>query len=218
MDTASQLAGRVFDECRDGGAAFRLKEIVRRGLTESLPTNAHDIINNREGAVIVGITQFSPALKGVFVSKFDSRDDLIEVLLGSCHVPFWFSPRPYMTVRGKPTVDGFFSVPTPYFGAPDIPTADRIVRVSVFPTTSVNVLSEQPGGVISPDLLGRYASGRFSELVNYALNPADEIVMEEIFQAGFESGSVWCDKYGADYRKRHEEYHAPERSSASSAL
>ena len=34
----------------------------------------------------------------------------------------------------------------------------------------------------------RYASGRFSELVMYALNPADEIVMEEIFQAGFESG------------------------------
>lgn len=60
-----------------------LREIVRRGLTESLPINAHDIINNREGAVTVGITQFSPALKGVFVSKFDSREDLIEVLLGS---------------------------------------------------------------------------------------------------------------------------------------
>lgn len=56
---------------------------MRRGLTESLPINAHDIINNREGAVTVGITQFSPALKGVFVSKFDSREDLIEVLLGS---------------------------------------------------------------------------------------------------------------------------------------
>lgn len=38
----------------------------------------------------------------------------------------------------------------------------------------------------------RYASGRFSELVKYALNPADEIVMEEIFQAGFESGEN-CD-------------------------
>lgn len=80
------------------------------------------------------------------------HQDTIVNLDRSCRLP---SQRPYMTVRGKPTVDGFFSVPTPYFGAPDIPTADRIVRISVFPTTSVNVLSEQPGGVISPDLLGR---------------------------------------------------------------
>lgn len=50
---------------------------------ESLPINAHDILNNREGAVTVGITQFSPGLRGVLVSKFDSKEDLIEVLLGS---------------------------------------------------------------------------------------------------------------------------------------
>lgn len=34
----------------------------------------------------------------------------------------------------------------------------------------------------------RYESGRFLELVNYALNPASEDVMEELFQAGSESG------------------------------
>lgn len=34
----------------------------------------------------------------------------------------------------------------------------------------------------------RYGSDRFSELMKHALNPADEIVMEEIFQTGFESG------------------------------
>lgn len=64
--------------------------------------------------------------------------------------------RPYMQVRGKATVDGFFSVPKAQFGAPDIPTADEVVRITVFPTTSIQMQSEKPGDLISPDLLDRY--------------------------------------------------------------
>lgn len=30
------------------------------------------------------------------------------------------------------------------------------------------------------------------ELLNYALNPANEYVMEELFNAGFESGEFFC--------------------------
>lgn len=37
---------------------------------------------------------------------------------------------------------------------------------------------------------GRYQNGRFLELLNYALNPANDFVMEELFNAGFESGEV----------------------------
>ncbi len=60
-----------------------------------------------------------------------------------------------MNVRGKATVDGFFSVPKARFGAPDIPSADEVVRITVFPTTSIQTPSEQPGYLISPDLLDR---------------------------------------------------------------
>lgn len=63
-----------------------------------------------------------------------------------------------MQVRGKATVDGYFSVPRGSFGAPDIPTADEVVRVTVFPTTSINMQSEKPGDLISPDLLDRFVS------------------------------------------------------------
>eukprot|EP00752_Nemacystus_decipiens_P001446 g1423.t1 len=215
IDTASELSSAVFDDCRTGGTAFRLKEVVKEALEGALPSNAHEIMNNREGAVTVGVTQLFPKPKGVFVSEFESREDLIEVLLGSCHVPFWFSARPYMQVRGKATVDGFFGVPRAQFGAPDIPTADEVVRVTVFPTTSIEMQSEKPGDLISPDLLDRYQSGRFMELLNYALNPANEYVMEEIFNAGFESGGVWCDRYGEDYRRRHEEKYSAEIRAAS---
>lgn len=43
----------------------------------------------------------------------------------------------------------------------------------------------------------RYATGRFAELLNYALNPADEDAMEELFQAGFESGELFLFIYFA---------------------
>lgn len=36
----------------------------------------------------------------------------------------------------------------------------------------------------------RYQSGRFMEMLNYALNPANEFIMEELFNAGFESGEL----------------------------
>lgn len=62
---------------------------------------------------------------------------------------------PYMQVRGKATVDGFFSMPRGQFGAPDIPTADEVVRITVFPTTSIKIDSDRPGDLISPDLLDR---------------------------------------------------------------
>ncbi|CAB1113632.1 unnamed protein product [Ectocarpus sp. CCAP 1310/34] len=219
IDTAAELSGRVFDDCSDGGAAFRLRNIVQKSLDGALPEDAHEILNNREGAVTVGITQLGfPSLKkSVFVSNFESRADLIEVLLGSCHVPFWFSGQPYMQVRGQPTVDGFFAMPRAQFGAPDIPTADEVVRITVFPTTSVPMQSDKPGDLISPDLLDRYQSGRFMELLNYALNPGNDFVQEELFNAGFESGGVWCDRYGEDYRRRHEEKHSPEMLAPSTA-
>lgn len=59
------------------------REVVRKGLDDTLPSNAHEIMNNREGTVSVGITQLFPRPKGVIVSEFESRDDLIDVLLGS---------------------------------------------------------------------------------------------------------------------------------------
>lgn len=63
--------------------------------------------------------------------------------------------KPYMHVRGIPTVDGIFATPISQFGAPEIPSADQVVRITVFPTTSVAVHSENPGDVISPDYLDR---------------------------------------------------------------
>lgn len=60
-----------------------MRDIVARGLDNALPENAHDILNKREGRVTIGVTELFPRPKGIFVSEFSSKEDLIEVLLGS---------------------------------------------------------------------------------------------------------------------------------------
>lgn len=52
-------------------------------------------------------------------------------------------------------MDGFFSMPYGHFGSPTIPTADQVVRVAVFPKNSIQLMTEYPGDIISPDLLDR---------------------------------------------------------------
>lgn len=85
-------------------------------------------------------------------------DTLVCLLCFRLLRPSLRTQRPYMQVRGKATVDGFFSTPRAQFGSPDIPTADEVVRITVFPTTSIPMQSDKPGDLISPDLLDRYSS------------------------------------------------------------
>eukprot|EP00287_Rhodomonas_sp_CCMP768_P020631 CAMPEP_0202827620 /NCGR_PEP_ID=MMETSP1389-20130828/14396_1 /ASSEMBLY_ACC=CAM_ASM_000865 /TAXON_ID=302021 /ORGANISM="Rhodomonas sp., Strain CCMP768" /LENGTH=291 /DNA_ID=CAMNT_0049501041 /DNA_START=1 /DNA_END=876 /DNA_ORIENTATION=+ len=81
---------------------------LRRELEEVLPANAHEIINNWQGGVRIGIVTLKPLPSAEHISHFHSKSDLIDVILCSCHVPFYCSPFPFTTVRGSLGVDGFF--------------------------------------------------------------------------------------------------------------
>ena len=40
-------------------------------------------------ALQVAVTKAWPRPQGLIISEFESRDDLIESLLTSCHIPWW---------------------------------------------------------------------------------------------------------------------------------
>ncbi|CAM9990708.1 unnamed protein product, partial [Discosporangium mesarthrocarpum] len=156
VEEAARGAAEICADCREGGTRYRLNRgVVERTLDRMLPEDAHVRLNTREAPVTVAITHLWPLPGGNFVDDFSSRADLIEVLLGSCCVPFWFAKEPALQVRGRATVDGVFSLPRKYFGAPGIPSSERVVRVSVFPSSTISVHSEVPGDIICPDILGR---------------------------------------------------------------
>ena len=49
--------------------------------------------------VRLGVTTLAPLPRGVAVEQFASREDVVRVLLASCHIPFWVTPWPLARLR-----------------------------------------------------------------------------------------------------------------------
>ncbi|XP_040894566.1 patatin-like phospholipase domain-containing protein 2 [Toxotes jaculatrix] len=84
--------------------AFNLLKIVQDSLLGNLPEDAHV---RASGRLCVSLTRVSDG-KNVLVSEFNSREELIQVLICSCFVPFYCGVIP-PTYRGVHYVDGAVS-------------------------------------------------------------------------------------------------------------
>ena len=47
----------------------------------------------------MGVTTLAPLPRGLAVERFESREDVMRVLLASCHIPFWVTPWPVARLR-----------------------------------------------------------------------------------------------------------------------
>ncbi|XP_019934772.2 1-acylglycerol-3-phosphate O-acyltransferase Pnpla3-like [Paralichthys olivaceus] len=138
--------------------AFSLLQMVQDSLQGSLSEDAHV---RACGRLCVSLTRV-PDGKNVLVSEFDSRDELIQVLLCSCFVPFYCGVVP-PTYRGLHYVDGAISDNLPlchlkntitisaYAGESDIcPLASSLNLHEVrFNNVSIHVSSENMQRVTS---------------------------------------------------------------------
>lgn len=64
---------------------FSIVDIIRNGLRRILPPNAHEICSGR---LFISLTKWKEN-KNVLISQFDSREELIQVLICSSFVPLW---------------------------------------------------------------------------------------------------------------------------------
>ncbi|XP_026167629.1 patatin-like phospholipase domain-containing protein 2 [Mastacembelus armatus] len=90
--------------------SFSLLRIVRDSLLEKLPEDAH---RRASGKLCVSLTRLADG-KNILVSEFDSREELIQVLMCSCFFPVYcgFIPPSY---RGVRYMDGALSNNMPLF-------------------------------------------------------------------------------------------------------
>ncbi|KAM9854827.1 patatin-like phospholipase domain-containing protein 2 [Aulostomus maculatus] len=84
--------------------SYNLLQIVKDSMLGSLPEDAHV---RASGRLCVSLTRVSDG-KNVLVSEFDSREELMQVLVCSCFVPFYCGVIP-PTYRGVHYVDGAVS-------------------------------------------------------------------------------------------------------------
>ncbi|KAH3883484.1 hypothetical protein DPMN_007441 [Dreissena polymorpha] len=83
---------------------FKIVKILREALREVLPDNAHEIAS---GKLHISLTRVSD-WKNVVVSEYSSKEELIQALMCSAHVPFYSGLVPPM-FRGVRYVDGGLS-------------------------------------------------------------------------------------------------------------
>lgn len=196
-----EATAKLFEDCRTNGTRGRLQSVLKLSLHDMLPHDAHERMTRRQAPVGVAYTAMTPLPRGRIVTTFTSKEDLIECLLASCTVPFWFNSAAYSNVRGEIGVDGFFAVPRKYFGAPKLRGARRTVRISVFPSNIVKVASDYEGDVICPDGMD---PDRFTTMpptssggmMGLALNPGTEEQLYELFAMGRDSGRKWILEHG----------------------
>eukprot|EP00952_Eustigmatos_sp_NYUAD-ZCMA_P014332 55960-Eustigmatos_ZCMA.PRE.1 len=77
---------------KQGGFIGKIRRVLRDSLDDSLPENAHVICNDR---LTIAVLQIWPRfqLQPELVTYFSSREDLINALLTSAHVPLYLESR-----------------------------------------------------------------------------------------------------------------------------
>lgn len=184
MQQALDATKILADDCRRKGTMFRLGALLRDCLEELLPDDAHTSCNGR---IRVAITQISWRPRGLLVDQFDSKGDLINALITSAFIPGYLSPRPATMFRNRLCVDGgltFFMPPT---------SASNTVRVCAFPASTFGA----KGIGISPECNPENrATPR--QLFNWALEPAEDEVLDRLFELGYADAATWAEKNPVD--------------------
>ncbi|XP_061534288.1 patatin-like phospholipase domain-containing protein 2 isoform X4 [Phycodurus eques] len=112
--------------------SFSLLRTVRDSLREKLPEDAH---RRASGRLCVSLTRVSDG-SNVLVSHFDSREELIQVLMCSCFFPVYcgFIPPSY---RGQLYIDGALSN--------NMPLLEHPYTITVAPFCSESDISPKDG-------------------------------------------------------------------------
>lgn len=105
---------------------FNIMEIIRTGMDEVLPEDAHIRCNGR---LFVSVTRSSDG-RNVLLSQFESKQDLLQALICSCFIPFYCGtdkPKFHDVVYtdgglsdNQPVIDDHTVTVAPFFGESDI--------------------------------------------------------------------------------------------------
>ncbi|KAH8521627.1 hypothetical protein H0E87_002607 [Populus deltoides] len=196
------------EDCRLKGTAFRLGAVLRDVLEKFLPDDVHIRSNGRVRVLsiprlawveirfdpraghmpdfwvmTVAVTQILWRPRGLLVDQFDSKEDLINAVVTSSFIPGYLAPRPATMFRNRLCIDGgltLFMPPT---------SAAQTVRICAFPASQMGL----QGIGISPDCNPENrASPR--ELFKWALEPAEDHVLDRLFELGYLDAAVWAEE------------------------
>ncbi|KAM0826299.1 hypothetical protein ACQ4PT_068957 [Festuca glaucescens] len=191
MQEALQVTKILAENCRSKGTAFRLEAVLKDVLEKFLPDDLHIRCNGR---IRVAITQLSWRPRGLLVDQFDSKEDVINAVITSSFIPGYLAPRPATFFRNRLCIDGgltLFMPPT---------SASETVRICAFPASRLGL----QGIGISPDCNPENrATPR--QLFNWALEPAEDEVLDKLYELGYQDAAVWAEQNPAESVAKNEQ-------------
>ncbi|KXJ20374.1 patatin-like phospholipase domain-containing protein 4 isoform X1 [Exaiptasia diaphana] len=118
IDKCSQYVIELTNEARKNplgpfSRQFDLVGNLRRGMEEFLPSNCHRIASGR---LYISVTSLKTR-KNYIISEYDSKEELMKVLLASCYIPFYVG-LDFPEFKGQKWADGGLTnnLPTLPFG------------------------------------------------------------------------------------------------------
>ncbi|XP_023239970.1 patatin-like phospholipase domain-containing protein 3 isoform X1 [Centruroides sculpturatus] len=155
---------------------FKILDIIRRGMDEVLPLDAHLLC---DGRLFVSVTRVSDG-RNVLLSRFHTRDELLQALVCSCFIPLYCGFA-YPRFRGEAYADGGLSDNQPLLDEHTLTVAPFYGESDVCPTdSSCSLIQIYLGGTslaITPANLHRFGGILF---------PGDARTLGRLCQQGFD--------------------------------
>lgn len=182
---------------------FHLVQDLKKTLEEFLPDDAHE---RASGKLHVSLTRF-PDFENVLVSKFNSREDLIDALICSSYVPFYSGVTPPY-FQGKPYFDGAFSN--------NLPSLDQwTVKISPFSGESDICPDDCSKSFHHVNISGTSAQINCNNAyrASIAFLPPSPEILSEMCQTGFEDALRFLRRNGLISCSQHISIHSALNSS-----
>ncbi|MEW5306537.1 MAG: hypothetical protein WDW36_008994 [Sanguina aurantia] len=171
-------------DCRTHGTRLRLGPVLERVLTYALPEDIHA---RCEGVLHVAVTRVFPNYGPLTISSFSSKQDVINTLLTSCHIPFFFNGNLVRAYRDAHYYDGGLTQFLPK------PPAARVFNVCCFPAANMR----GAGGSIdiSPDTFEPWPYTT-RQMLAWAFEPAPEEILVMLTAKGRRDAMAWAESQG----------------------
>mmetsp|Transcript_22230 Transcript_22230/g.58004 ORF Transcript_22230/g.58004 Transcript_22230/m.58004 type:complete len:287 (-) Transcript_22230:204-1064(-) len=154
--------------------------ILRSTFDKLIPDDGHKVCTNRIGIVI---TRVWPKPGSLVVTQFESKQDLIESIIASCHVPGYIDGRLVRPYRGALAVDGGIGQLVP----------DVANTVPVFPLPLPKYFRGGKDG-IGPSSFTEIPLPTISMMTG-AFFPFDEPKHRKLFAFGQQCADAWLERH-----------------------
>ena len=169
----------MYRELREGGTVGNVRKVVETYARDVFPDDVHLRAKGRLHVSIVRVSKKAPFLQSVYVNEFEDKEDLIQALLTSSHVPLYMNTEVTSTYRDQVCVDGGL-------GANFIPRP---------PCTEPVTVCCFPGMPFESDIApGKYSECALStfQMLQCAVLPPDEGRVMELFELGVQDVLDWA--------------------------